>query len=95
MLFLAGETEQLGKIQDVSWVLFLFLALIYMVEVLLSECASDFSVVGKREGCFHPMECALQSAGERVIRQAIMCVGMARERKVACSYKNIKYLILF
>lgn len=74
--------------------LFLFLALIYMVEVLL-ECASDFSVVGKREGCFHPAECALQSAGESVVRQAKMCVGMARERKVAGSSKNIKYLILF
>lgn len=67
-----------------------------MVKVLF-ECASDLSVVGKREGCFHPTECALQSAGERVIRKAKMCVGVAREKKVAlaCSSKNIKYLILF
>lgn len=65
-----------------------------MVEALL-ECASDFSVVGKREGCSHPTECALQSAGERVIRKAQMCVGVARERKVANSSKNIIYLILF
>lgn len=64
-----------------------------MVEVLF-ECASDFSVVGKREGCCHPMECALQSAGERVIRKAKMCVSVATERNVACSSKNIKYLIL-
>lgn len=77
----------------VSWVLLLFLILIYMVEVLF-ECASDFSVVGKREGCSHPVACALQSAGERVIRKAKMCVSVATERNVACSSKNIKYLIL-
>lgn len=40
------------------------------------------------------MECALQSAGKRVIRKAKMCVDVVRERKVACSSKNIKYLIL-
>lgn len=93
MLFLAGETEQLGKNSRCK------LGAVPVSGTNLYggglECASDFSVVGKREGCFQPTECALQSAGERVIRQARMCVGIARERKVACSYKNIKYLILF
>lgn len=94
MLFLAGENEQLGKNSRSKLSAVLFLALIYMVKVLL-ECASDLLVVGKREGSFYPTECALQSAGERVIRKAKICVGVARERKVACSSKNIKHLILF
>lgn len=65
-----------------------------MVEVSLFECASDFSVVRERVVCYHPLECALQSAGRKRYKGRLKHVGVVGGRNIACLSKNIKYVIL-